>query len=139
MRGVVLDFVGLLLLGWGIQIVVGAAFGTLWAWEVRLRDAIVRRVRPEPPATVMPLRRPVEQVAADVRRLRAAFRRDGLRFAKWEGTRLAYDAALSEAADTLEITHLLALLPPGVERDNERARVERLLEQTGLLPSSDAA
>ncbi len=139
MRGVVLDFVGLLLLCWGIQIVVGAAFGTLWAWEVRVRDAIVRRFRPEPIAAVVPLRRPVEQVAADVRRLRAAFRREGLRFAKWEGTRRAYDAALAEAADTLEITHLLAVLPPGVERDRERARIERLLEETGLLPSSDAA
>lgn len=139
MRGVVLDFGGLLLLWWGIQIVVGAAFGTLWAWEVRLWEAVVRRVRPEPLAPVVPLHRPVEQVAADLRRLRRAFGREGVPFAKWEGTRLAYDAALAEAADAFEITHLLALLPPGVHRDRERVRVERLLEQTGVLPSSDAA
>ena len=139
MRGVVLDFGGLLLLWMVIQVAVGVLLGTLWGWEVRLWEAIVRRVRPRPLAEVVPLRRPVEEVAADLRRLRAAFRRDGLRFAKWEGTRRAYDAALAEAADAFEIAHLLAVLPPGVDLDRERARVERLLEQTGVLPSSDAA
>ena len=139
MRGVVLDVAGLVLLWLGIQIVIGAAFGTLWRWESRLWGAFVRRLRPEPVAPVVPLRRPIEQVAADVRRLRAAFGQQGLRFAKWEGTRQAYDAALAEAADTLEVDHLLALLPPGVDRDHERVRVERMLEDAGLLPRITAA
>ena len=139
MQGAILDFGGLLVLWLGIQIVFGAVFGSLWAWEVRLWRALVRWVRPEPLAPVVPLRRPVEQVAADVRRLRVAFGREGLRFEKWEGTRLAYDAALAEAADTVEIDHLLGVLPPGVDRDRERVRVVRLLEQAGVLPASDVA
>ena len=62
-----------------------------------------------------------------------------MRFAKWEGTRLAYDGALAEAADTLELTHFLAALPPGVDLDLERVRVERLLEDAGLLRPLHAA
>lgn len=94
--------------------------------------AVVRRARPDR-AVLEPRGRPVEQIAADLCRIRAAFARDGLRFAKWEGTRQAYDAVLAEAADTLELVHLLGLLAPGAERDGERVRVARLLEEAGLL------
>ena len=88
---------------------------------------------------MFPLRRPVEQIGADVRRLHEAFHRDGMRFAKWEGCRLAYDAVLTEAAETLELDHLMTLLPPGAERDLERERIEGLLEAAGLLLRPRAA
>lgn len=114
--------------------------GAGWhGWQRRLGACVVELAHLARPAPLVPLHRPVEQVAADLRRLRVAFGRDGLRFAKWEGTRLAYDAALAEGADTLEIPHLLALLPAGVERDAERMRVERLLEDAGLLIKDRAA
>ncbi len=141
MRSWLQDY-GPLLLAWaGVQVVLAGAIG-YWAgwhrWQRRLGTFVVRLVSPRP-APLVPLHRPVEQVAADVRRLRVAFGRDGLRFAKYEGTRLAYDDALAEAADILELTHFLAALPPGVDRDLERVRVERLLEDAGLLARSHAA
>lgn len=132
---------GPLLLAWaGVQVVLAGAIG-YWAgwhrWQRRLGAFVVRLV--SRPAPLVPVHRPVEQVAADVRRLRAAFGHEGLRFAKYEGIRLAYDGALAEAADTLELTHFLAALPPGVDRDLERVRVERLLEDAGLVARSQAA
>jgi len=135
------DF-GPLLLAWaGVQVVLGGAIG-LWVgwrpWQRRLGAFLVRMVS-DRSAPVVPLHRPIEQVGADVRRLREAFGHEGMRFAKWEGTRLAYDGALAEAADTLELTHFLAALPPGVDLDLERVRVERLLEDAGLLRPLHAA
>ena len=100
-----------------------------WPWQRRLGAFVVRLASPRP-APVLP-RRPIEQVGADVRRLREAFGHEGMRFAKWEGTRRAYDGVLTEAADSLELPHDLAVLPPGVDRDFERVRVERLLEDAG--------
>ncbi len=135
------DFGGLVVAWIGIQVLLAALLGS-WAgwtpWERRLGSFVVRATNRRP-APVVPLHRPVEQVAADVRRLRRAFGKEGLRFAKWEGIRQAYDGVLAEAADTLEIAHVLGVLPPGADRDLERVRVERLLEQTGLLPAADAA
>ena len=133
------DLGGLVLLWLCLHVAWCAVFGTWRAWEVRLARGVVRRVRRPPAAAVVPVRRPIEDVAADVRRLRAAFERPGLRFAKWEGTRLAYDAALAEAADSLEIPHLLLVMAPGVELDVERGRVEWLLRESGLLLHDRAA
>ncbi len=135
------DF-GPLLLAWaGVQLVLAGAFG-LWAgrspWQRRLGAFAVRLVKPRP-APVAPLHRPIEQVGADVRRLRRAFGQEGLRYAKWEGIRRAYDGTLAEAADSLEIPHVLRVLPPGFDLDLERLRVERLLEDAGLLPPRHVA
>lgn len=81
-----------------------------------------------------PAGRPIELVAGDVRRLGSRFRNPppGLRFAKYEGLRRAYDQVLGEACCALGVDHLLGVLPPGDELDTERARVERLLEAAGL-------
>jgi hypothetical protein len=83
-----------------------------------------------PPAPV----RPLPRLARDVDRLACAFHREGLRFAKYEGVRLAYDRALGELCDVLEVPHLLAVLAAGPELDVERARVECLLRPLGWLP-----
>ncbi len=134
------DFGPLVVTWMSVQVLLMCMFG-MWAgwhrWQRRLGARVVRLVSRSAP--LVPVHRPVEQVAADVRRLRAAFGNEGLRFAKYEGIRLAYDGALAEAADTLELTHFLAALPPGVDRDLERVRVERLLEDSGLLPRANAA
>ena len=89
-----------------------------------------RRHRPEPPVDV----RPIEEVARDVRRIAERYHQDGMRFAQYEGRRQAYDRVLAEAADMLDLTHLLGVLPPGPELDRERGRVERLLRDAGVLP-----
>lgn len=139
MRGWLQDFGPLLLVWIGIQTVFDLVFCHPWAWERRIGRGLLQRVRRTPQAEVVRIRRPIEQVGADVRRLREAFGHEGMRFAKYEGTRRAYDGVLAEAADSLELTHVLAVLPPGVDLDLERVRVERLLEDAGLLPPLRAA
>ena len=93
---------------------------------------VTRRVRrPDPePGT----RRPLALVAADASRIAGQFHREGMRFAQYEGRRKAFDRVLGEAADMLEITNLLDVLPPGAELDRERHRVETRLVEAGLLP-----
>lgn len=84
------------------------------------------------PAT--PIHRPLSTIAADVRRLSERYHREGMRFAQYEGRRQAFDRVLGEAAEMLEVEHLLDVLPPGPERDHERKRVEARLVHAGLLP-----
>ncbi len=142
MRGWLLD-VGALVVVWiALRVVFGAALGgrPLGQWRtVRVLLRLRARVSRTPDHGVVPLHRPIEQVGPDLRRLHRAFHRGEMRFAKYEGCRLAYDAILGEAAGILEITHLLDLLPPGIERDRERERIEHLLEQAGLSPRPHAA
>ncbi|MDR7251804.1 hypothetical protein J2X46_000776 [Nocardioides sp. BE266] len=139
MRGWLQVFGAVLVLHAILTIGMAALFGELdqrRSWRVATR--LVKRVR-RPRAVVVPLRRPIEDVGADLRRLQASFRRDGLRFAKYEACRQAYDKVLGEAADMVELAHLLEVLPPGTELDRERERVEMLLEDAGLLPRPWAA
>ena len=121
------------LIGWGI-----AAAAVVLA--CRRRDALaraglalVRRLDPRRPAPV-PAGRPLEQVAGDVRRIGQRFNgpQAGLRYAKYEGLRRAYDKVLAEACAALGIEHLLTVLSPGDELDRERVRVERRLEAAGV-------
>lgn len=139
MLGLLQDFGPLLLAWFAVQLVVGAALGGLWEWERRLGRTLVRLLRGAPPAPVVPLRRPIEHIGADLRRIHDSFHREGMRFAKYEGCRLAYDGVLAEAATSLEVEHLLAVLPPGGDRDFERERLERLLREAGLLSLPHAA
>jgi hypothetical protein len=83
---------------------------------------------------VTPTRRPLSDIAADARRLSERYHQEGMRFAQYEGRRQAFDRVLGEAAEMLEVEHLLAVLPPGPERDHERKRIETRLVQEGLLP-----
>ena len=78
--------------------------------------------------------RPIELIARDARRLGRRFHhpRRGLTFVKYESTRWAYDKVLAEGCRALGIEHLLEVLPPGPELDEERRRVEWLLYRAGL-------
>lgn len=119
-----------------MPVAIAACSGELVRWRSwRLAARWVQRVRqPRPVAEVVALRRPIEQVGADLHRLHAGFHRGGMRFAKYEGCRLAYDRVLAEAADMAGVTHLLGLLVPGPELDRERERVEHALRHHGMLP-----
>lgn len=90
----------------------------------------LRRRRPPPPAPGPP----IEEIAESVRRLGCRFHHPaaGLRHAKAEGVRQAYDHALARACAALEVAHLIGVLPPGPELDRERERVEWALECAGL-------
>ena len=81
-----------------------------------------------------PVCRPLEDIAADVRRLARRYRcpQEGARFAKVEGCRRAYDNVLREACSALGTTTLIGVLPPGAELDRERLRVEQALDDAGL-------
>ncbi len=76
---------------------------------------------------------PLEQVVADLRRLRRAVGQDAGRSAAHQlGNRLAYDRLLAQACDMLEVHHDLGNECIGMERDIERLRVEAELERVGV-------
>jgi hypothetical protein len=98
------------------------------------RDWVSMHTRHRHAAKLEPLSRPIEQIAADLRRLGLRYHQLDPRtsFAKAEAVRSAYDRALAECCTTLGITHLLEVLPPGPQRDAERERVEDQLAGSGV-------
>ena len=79
-------------------------------------------------------RRPIEQLAQDLRRLGPKFHQPppGTSRVKVEAARYAYDRVLADAAAAVGVEHLLAVLPPGEELDAERTRVENRLWLAGV-------
>jgi len=98
------------------------------------RPVAVALHRRRPPHPVPDPPRPIEQVAHDLRRISRLYHQPGMRFAQYEGRRQAFDKILAEAADAVRIDQLLGVLPPGLELDAERARVEAALVEAGVLP-----
>jgi hypothetical protein len=82
-------------------------------------------------------RRPLQAVAADLRRLNRelALVPAGTPMVRWRALWSAYDGVLMEAADLLQVPHELRDLPDqiGMERDLERLRVLAALEGAGLV------
>ena len=79
---------------------------------------------------------PIEQLAADLRRLRALLGKDEHRSAAHQiGNRLAYDRLMIQICEMLDIEHELGGDSIGVERDIERFRVEAELERAGVVLS----
>ena len=103
-----------------------------------------RRGRRCPVAAVptVPAGRPLERVAADVRRLRALVVAErcgphrGTSALRRQATRLAHVDVLAEACRCLGVEHALPRLQ-GVERDLEVLRVEAALAVRGLCPWPD--
>lgn len=76
---------------------------------------------------------PLEQVVADLRRLRVVVGEDASRSAAHQmGNRMAYDRLLAQTCDMLEVHHDLREECMGMERDIERLRVEAELERVGV-------
>ena len=81
--------------------------------------------------------RPIEQLAADLRRLRVAVATDQQRSATHQlANRVAYDQLLMQACGMLAVPHDLAKTTAGPERDIERIRVEAELERAGIVLSA---
>jgi hypothetical protein len=100
--------------------------------RVRLR----RPSRPQPLAPSASSRRPIQVVAADLRRLsrQLALVPSGSTLVRWKALWAAYDGVLIEAAEMLEVPQDLAEQPPaGMARDVERLRVLAALEGAGLV------
>ena len=108
------------LMGWLARLVFGSA---------RLPLPVRRREEP-----VAPVGRPLEQVAADLRRLgrQLAHVPAGAPMARRRGLQAAYDDVLVEAAAQFAVPNTLATLPPGFPREVERLRVETALAEAGL-------
>ncbi|TWH75685.1 hypothetical protein JD78_04249 [Modestobacter roseus] len=92
-----------------------------------------RRVGP-PTDPNLPARRPLEAVAADVRRLtrELAMVPGGMPMARRRGLLAAYDDVLVEAAALLQVDHRLTEVPPE-HRELERIRLIGSLEAAGLV------
>lgn len=119
--------------------VILAVLMMLWVlsdWS-RVRDRALRAgralhlVRPSPPG---PPGSPIEQIATDVRRIRAQIRQapPGMPVARMRGWLAAYDDVLATACQALALEERIRAMPEGAERDLERERVERMLEGAGL-------
>ena len=80
-------------------------------------------------------RRPVQDVAADLRRLarELAAVPAGAPYIRWQALQVAYDRVLTEAAELLEVDHSLRDMPMGTPRDIERLRIVCALEASGLV------
>ncbi|WP_138760738.1 hypothetical protein [Modestobacter altitudinis] len=91
------------------------------------------RSTPTPPPTPRP-RRPLQLVAADVRRLTRELSMvpGGMPMARRRGLLAAYDDVLIEAAELLEVPHQLTSAPPA-NRELERLRLIASLEAAGLV------
>jgi ABC-type phosphate transport system auxiliary subunit len=116
------------------DLLVGRWDDTLSRWRERRSSAAAHR------QAVRELRHqqgvPIEQLAADLRRLRAILGTDAHRSAAHQmGNRLAYDKLLMQVCEMLEIEHDLEGESIGFERDIERIRVEADLERAGLILS----
>jgi hypothetical protein len=86
-----------------------------------------------PPVPVRP-RRPVQAVAADLRRLtrELAMVPGGMPMARRQGLLAAFDDVLAEAAELLEVPNQLTAEPPAT-RELERMRLLAMLEAAGLV------
>jgi hypothetical protein len=128
---------------------IALLLGLFWA-ELPLLDRwVLGRGRPEPETRrsryvllanrvhrpVEPTHRPIQVVAADLRRLsrQLALVPAGAPLVRWRALWFAYDAVLTEAAELLEITHTLPGTPAGIARDIERLRMLAALEGAGLV------
>jgi hypothetical protein len=102
--------------------------GSVIRWIRRIAD---RRRAARNPA---PGRRPLQVVAADVRRLARSMTLvpAGSPMARRRALAAAYDDVLIEAANLLEVPHELRTAPEGAARDLERLRLLAALEDAGL-------
>ena len=100
----------------------------------RSRD-LGRRLHLLDPVPVVPDVRPLERLAADLRRLRPLARspRPGIPMARHRGTVAAYDSVLLDTARALSVPTGLADLPEhGMDREAERLRLEDALGDAGI-------
>jgi hypothetical protein len=114
----------------GIMYWFGAALGKRGE---PMRDWIALHTRYRKAAQA-PEARPIEVIAADLRRLGRRYHAldPHASHTKVEAVRTGYDRALAECCTTLGLTQLLGVLPEGPELDAERTRVEGLLTDAGV-------
>ncbi len=118
-----------------VAVFAGLGLATRW-WTGQLAAERRARRRLAGTPTPQPLRRPLELVAADLRRLarEVALVPSGTPVARRRGLLAAFDDVLAEAAAALEVPEHLDTVPPSA-RELERIRLVRALEAAGLVVS----
>jgi hypothetical protein len=116
----------------GLVLAAGLTLIARWIEGVPPKHRIIHRRPPPPPE---PVRRPLQVVAADLRRLsrQLSLVPAGASFVRWQALWSAYDDILAEAAAQLEVPHELPATPTGMARDIERLRLLAALEGAGLV------
>ena len=107
-----------------VGLAVAGIAAAAWLWWAR-----PRRTR-----SAAAVRRPIEQIARDVRHRGERFHAlsPHASYVKVSALGAAYDHVLGECCESLGQAHLLSVLRPGPELDRERRRVELVLHSFGL-------
>jgi hypothetical protein len=121
-------------------VIVAAFAGSPWLVSLALGSrgrrwrAWVRARIHHGDGVALPVNRPIEEIALDVRRRGERFHAlaPHASYVKVSALRSAYDLVLGECCESLGQAHLLSVLQPGPELDRERRRVELLLHSFGL-------
>ena len=100
-------------------------------WGAAIGEARRRRLRKR--GRLVAVGRPVERLAADLRRLRPQRLDPARSRLQREAARLAYEDVLREAALALGISHTLLDGPSGLARELELLRIEQALLDAGLV------
>ena len=124
--------VALLALALGLLVLPGAFLTVADRWLAGEHPLRRRRPPPPPPPSS---RRPLQVIAADLRRLsrQLALVPAGASLVRWQALWAAYDDVLVEAAGALEIPHDLPAMATGLPREFERVRLLTALEDAGLV------
>ena len=116
-----------------------AVLGILWVlsgWDTHRRRAVRvgRALHLAEPPPLRPDGAPIEQIAADLRRIRAEILHaaPGMPVARRRGWCEAYDDVLAAACRALDVEERIHAFPEGTARDVERERVERSLARSGI-------
>jgi len=126
----------------GVVVAVLVALWVLADWRSYRERALragraLHVIEPPPPR---PSGSPIEQIAADIRRIRTQIRHapPGMPVARMRGWLEAYDDVLVSACHALGLEERIQAVPEGAERNLERERVERMLVRAGLRLGSAA-
>lgn len=99
-------------------------------WAILHSPTLFRRFRAQPPP--VPQCRPIELLAADLRRVHRDLQKPGVPMARRRGVWQAYDALLVQACTAVDIEQDLDSLGDGVDREAERLRIEEALRTAGM-------
>jgi hypothetical protein len=93
------------------------------------------RRRSKPASSLTPTGPPLEQLAADLRRLRPQYGDTRRSWVQRQGARLAYEDVLRQAAAALDLPHDLTSARSGLARELELLRLEQALLDAGVALS----